>query len=117
LVVDASTLVGELLRERGQALLASPHLDLYVPARMWDETRHEVSRRLGVRVRKGLPQETANRFWSAAVRVEDAQLGHASRPAGEVAGGGRSVVGASPAEVFEGTVDGAVGVAGGPPRA
>lgn len=71
LVVDASTLVGELLRERGQVLLASLHLDLYVPARMWDETRHEVSRRLGVRVRKGLPQETADRFWNAAVRLKD----------------------------------------------
>jgi hypothetical protein len=43
--VDASTLVGELLREREQALLASPHLDRYVPARMWEEARHEVSRR------------------------------------------------------------------------
>ena len=40
LVVDASTLVGELLRERGQVLLASTHIDLYVPARMWDEARH-----------------------------------------------------------------------------
>jgi predicted nucleic acid-binding protein len=71
LVVDASTLVGELLRERGQVLLASPHLDLYVPARMWNEARHEVSRRLGIRVRKGLPQEIADRFWHAAVRFKD----------------------------------------------
>jgi predicted nucleic acid-binding protein len=71
LVVDASTLVGELLRERGQVLLASPHLDLYVPARMWDEARHEVSRRLGIRVRKGLPQEIADRFWDAAVRLKE----------------------------------------------
>jgi hypothetical protein len=71
LVVDASTLVGELLRERGQVLLTSPHLDLYVPARMWDEARHEVSRRLGIRVRKGLPQEIADRFWDAAVRLKE----------------------------------------------
>ena len=51
-------------------MLASSHLDLYVPARMWDEARHEVSRRLGVRVRKGLPQEIADRFWDAAVRLK-----------------------------------------------
>ena len=71
LVVDASTLVGELLRERGQVLLASPHLEVYVPARMWDETRHEVSRRLGIRVRKGLPRGIADRFWDAAVRLKE----------------------------------------------
>jgi predicted nucleic acid-binding protein len=71
LVVDASTLVGELLRERGQVLLASSHLDLYVPARMWDEARHEVSRRLGIRIRNGLPQEIADRFWDAAVRLKE----------------------------------------------
>lgn len=71
LVVDASTLVGELLRERGQVLLASPHLDLYVPARMWDEARHEVSRRLEIRMRKGLQQEIADRFWDAAVRLKE----------------------------------------------
>jgi predicted nucleic acid-binding protein len=71
LAVDASTLVGELLRERGQVLLASPHLELYVPARMWDEAKHEVSRRLGIRVRSGLPQEIADRFWNAAVRLKE----------------------------------------------
>ncbi len=74
LVVDASTLVGELHRERGQILLASPHLELYVPAGMWDETRHEVSRRLGIRVRKGLPQEIADRFWAAAVRLKEGSV-------------------------------------------
>lgn len=71
LVVDASTLVGELLRERGLMLLASPHLDLYVPDRMWGEARHEVSRRLGIRVRDSLPQEIADRFWAAAVRLKE----------------------------------------------
>ena len=70
-MVDASTLVGELLRERGQVLLASPNLDLYVPARMWDEASHEVSRRLGVRVRDGMPQEIADRFWNAAVQLKE----------------------------------------------
>jgi predicted nucleic acid-binding protein len=71
LVVDASTLVGELLRERGLKLISSPSLDLYVPARMWEETRHEVSKRLGVRVSRGLPEPIANRFWDAAARVKE----------------------------------------------
>ncbi len=52
LVVD--TLVGELLRDRGLELLTDPLLDLYVSvyvsARMWEETRHEVSKRLDIRV-------------------------------------------------------------------
>jgi predicted nucleic acid-binding protein len=74
LVVDTSTLVGELLRERGQVLLASSHLDLYVPARMWDEARHELTRRLGIRVRKGLSEEIADRFLNAAVRLRETSV-------------------------------------------
>jgi hypothetical protein len=62
LVVDASTLVAELLRERGHKLLADTRLDLYVPARMWEETRHEVSKRLDIRVSRGLPEPVAARF-------------------------------------------------------
>jgi predicted nucleic acid-binding protein len=71
LVVDASTLVGELLRERGRRLFASPHLDLYVPAWMWDETCHEVHRRLDIMVNRGLHESLANRFWEAALRVKE----------------------------------------------
>jgi predicted nucleic acid-binding protein len=70
-VVDASTLVGELLRERGRRLFASPHLDLYVPAWMWDETRHEVQRRLGIMVDRGLSEPLAEGFWQAAMRVKE----------------------------------------------
>ncbi|MBX6762055.1 MAG: hypothetical protein K6T51_04870 [Rubrobacteraceae bacterium] len=71
LVIDASTLVAELLRERGLELLANSNLDLYVPTRMWEETRHEVSRRLEVRVSRGLPAPVAARFWDAALRVKE----------------------------------------------
>jgi predicted nucleic acid-binding protein len=71
LVVDASTLVAELLRERGHKLLADTRLDLYVPAWMWEETQHEVSKRLDVRVSRGLPDAVAARFWDAAVRVKE----------------------------------------------
>lgn len=73
LVVDASTLVAELLRERGQKLLADPRLDLYVPTWMWEETSHEVARRLEVRVSRGLPEPVANRFWDAAMRDQPAR--------------------------------------------
>lgn len=71
LVADASTLVGELLRERGRRLISSPHLDLYVPERTWKETRHEVSKRLDIMVSRGLPEQTAIRFWDAATRVKE----------------------------------------------
>jgi len=74
LVVDASTLVAELLRERGLRLLASPHLDLYVPTRMWEETGHEVRRRLKVRVSRGLPERVANRYWDAAMRLKERRV-------------------------------------------
>jgi len=62
LVVDASTLVAELLRERGHRLISDPRLDLYVPALMWEETRHEVSKRLDVRVSRGSPEPVADIF-------------------------------------------------------
>ena len=71
LVVDASTLVGEMLRDRGLVLLASPHLDLNVPERMWDETRHEVERRLRLRVGRGLPEAVAERYWDAALLLKE----------------------------------------------
>jgi hypothetical protein len=68
--VDASTLVGEMLRDRGLVLLASPHLDLYVPERMWDETRHEVDHRLRLRVGKGLLEAVADRYWTSSLRTK-----------------------------------------------
>lgn len=74
LAVDASTLVAELLRERGLKLLASPRLDLYVPAWMWEETSHEVARRLDIRVSRGLPERVAARYREAAVRLKERRV-------------------------------------------
>ena len=74
LVVDASTLVAELLRQRGQELLASSQLDLYVPARMWEETSHEVRKRLEIRVSRGLPERVANRYWDAAMGLKERRV-------------------------------------------
>lgn len=75
LVVDASTLVAELLRDRGRKLLASEALDLYVPAWMWEETNHEVWKRLEIRVSRGLPERVATRYWHAARRLKESSVG------------------------------------------
>ncbi|MEW6755721.1 MAG: PIN domain-containing protein [Candidatus Latescibacterota bacterium] len=46
LVVDASVLVGELLRARGRARLGDTRLDLFLPERVWGELRVELPRRV-----------------------------------------------------------------------
>lgn len=74
LVVDASTLVSELLRDRGLVLLASPYLELYVPDRMWDETRHELAGRLEIRVSRGLPKAVAARYMRAAEALKEQSI-------------------------------------------
>ena len=45
-VADARVLVAELLRQRGRALLAHPDLRIVVAEDQWDETQHELGRRL-----------------------------------------------------------------------
>ena len=45
-VADASVLVAELLRERGRALLTTPNLRVVVAEEQWDETLHELDRRI-----------------------------------------------------------------------
>ncbi|WP_216321311.1 PIN domain-containing protein [Deinococcus aestuarii] len=46
LVTDTNVLVSECLRSRGRPRLASPAFDLFVTARVDDEFRYELSRRL-----------------------------------------------------------------------
>ena len=53
IVADASVLVAQLLRQQGRVLLADPRLDVVVAAEQWDETLHEITRRLAVIVRQG----------------------------------------------------------------
>ncbi len=53
LVVDASSLVAEVIRERGQKLIAHPALELYIAEHAWDETHHEVRRRIAAMERSG----------------------------------------------------------------
>ena len=46
LVLDTSVLVGELLRASGRARLGDEPLELFLPERMWDETKVELPRRV-----------------------------------------------------------------------
>ena len=53
LVADASSLVGELVRRRGQELVAHPALELYIAEPTYSETRYELRRRVAAMVRRG----------------------------------------------------------------
>ncbi len=53
LVVDASTLVAEAFRRRGRELLMSALLDLAMAADTWNETQHELGKRVALLVRRG----------------------------------------------------------------
>lgn len=53
-------------------MFANPHL--HVPMWMWGETRHEISRRLDIRMSRGLPESVANHFWDAAARVKEQSI-------------------------------------------
>ncbi|HZR99188.1 MAG TPA: PIN domain-containing protein [Chloroflexota bacterium] len=67
LVVDASTLVAELLRARGRRLIAHPQLDLLVAADAYSETRHELQRRVARLVDRGyLEARPAHELLAAA---------------------------------------------------
>lgn len=52
-VADASVLVGELLRKRGRELLLHPDLRVLVAEHQWEETEHELSRRLNILESRG----------------------------------------------------------------
>ncbi len=67
LAVDASTMVAEVLRTRGRMLLAHPRLDLFIAADAWNETEHELRKRVALIVERG-HLETAE----AAQLLEDA---------------------------------------------
>jgi predicted nucleic acid-binding protein len=56
-IVDASVLVGELLRERGPALFRQPEVTVLVAEQQWEETEHELERRLGVLVSRGVSDD------------------------------------------------------------
>ena len=53
IVIDTNILVAELLRERGQALIASTDLELYVAERAWEEVQYEIHRRAAIIEQQG----------------------------------------------------------------
>ncbi len=53
LIVDASTLVAEVLRVRGRALLTHGSLDLLTATETWGETEYELQKRVAQFVRYG----------------------------------------------------------------
>jgi predicted nucleic acid-binding protein len=53
LVVDANILVGEMLRLRGRRLLNDTRIELFLAARAFHETEHELRKRLSFLLRAG----------------------------------------------------------------
>jgi predicted nucleic acid-binding protein len=76
IVVDASVLVGELLRARGIGLLRHVDLEPAVPEEPWSEARHELARRVAAMVEHGKATATqAAALLHGAFRiVEDGAL-------------------------------------------
>ena len=75
LVVDASTLVAEVLRARGRRLLAHPDLDLAMAAEAWSEAEHELRKRTALLVERGhLEAGPAVRLLDEALAVITARV-------------------------------------------
>jgi predicted nucleic acid-binding protein len=61
LVVDASVLVGELLRKDGRRRLGDERLELFLPEQTWEETSIELPRRIAAFARhRGIAAEAAD---------------------------------------------------------
>lgn len=68
LVVDANILVAELLRTRGQALIAHPTLELRIAESIWDEAEYELRKRIALMTMRGtLTTDVAERMLEAAL--------------------------------------------------
>ena len=68
IVADASVLVGELLRQRGRELLLDPQLRLVVAEDQWEETEHELSRRLEILQTRDILTDSQRELLSRSVR-------------------------------------------------
>ena len=67
LAADASALVAEALRDRGEALITADDLDLYITVPTWSEVQHEINRRVDAIERHG--RFTPDEREQAQVRV------------------------------------------------
>lgn len=73
LVVDASTLVAELMRERGRALLSRASLEFLVSERAWSETARGLRERANI-LRQRHPEVDVDGLLEAAMGVAMARL-------------------------------------------
>lgn len=71
LIVDANVLVAELLRPRGQALIARPTLELSIAERIWDEAEYELQKRL---MQRFAHEEGIDRFLAGALALVDERI-------------------------------------------
>jgi len=75
LVADASSLVGELLRARGQALLRHTHLDLSIAESVRNEAQYELERRINDMIRRGrMPYSRGHAVLAAALELLDTRV-------------------------------------------
>ena len=75
LIVDTSVLVGELLRSSGRQRLGDDRLELFLPERMWAETRIEIPRRITAFTRRrGLDPATGDELASACLGAVEANI-------------------------------------------
>ncbi|MGL4608934.1 MAG: PIN domain-containing protein [Trueperaceae bacterium] len=74
-VVDASALVAELLRERGRKLLTDTKLELAITDVQWSETQYELTRRLTILVeRNQLSITTAEELLQTSLELAASNL-------------------------------------------
>lgn len=74
-VVDANILVAELIRQRGRQLIVHPDLELYMAEKAWDEACHELSKRIGIMVQKGIfSQDVGQNLLVDAIALAEAKV-------------------------------------------
>lgn len=75
LVVDTNILVSELTRKRGRELIIYPSLELYIAQMAWEETRHELGKRIEKMVRKEVFSQAAGQsLLSNAITLAETKL-------------------------------------------
>jgi putative PIN family toxin of toxin-antitoxin system len=75
LVVDTNILVSELIRKRGRDLIVHPELELYMAQMAWEETCHELGKRVERMVQKGVfSQEIGQNLLTEAMALAEIKV-------------------------------------------
>lgn len=75
LVVDANILVAELIRKRGRELIVHPALELYMAQMAWEETCHELSKRVKKMVQKQVfSEEVGQKLLTDAIALAETKV-------------------------------------------